>query len=98
MNSIFHTIPIFLLSKLGYQNNRVSSKKEREKKRKGLRIHTQTLYLAKFSMEYLTPPPPPPLHQHTFLQKGRKESIDMADANYQTKPLQFIKVHQCLDK
>ena len=91
MKSIFHTIPIFLLSKLGYQNNRVSSKKEREKKRKGLRIHTQTLYLAKFSMEYLT-------HQHTFLQKGRKESIDMADANYQTKPLQFIKVHQCLDK
>lgn len=95
MKSIFHTIPIFLLSKLGYQNNRVSSEKEREKKRKGLRIHTQTLYLAKFSMEYLTPPP---LHQHTFLQKGRKESIDMADANYQTKPLQFIKVHQCLDK
>lgn len=46
-------------------------------------------------MEYLTPPP---LHQHTFLQKGRKESIDMADANYQTKPLQFIKVHQRLDK
>lgn len=49
-------------------------------------------------MEYLTPPPLPPLHQHTFLQKGRKESIDMADANYQTKPLQFIKVHQILDK
>ena len=74
MKSIFHTIPIFLLSKLGYQNNRVSSKRER-KKRKGLRIHTQTLYLAKFSMEYLTPPPSPPSTNTLSYRRGESKVL-----------------------